>query len=401
MRRLTAIDLQQLAEEDLSWERIREGVVPEALPTREVDLPPREGSAVIVSWRWDREGPGDRSRNLALALKHARELEVDLAFVDAVAIEQRQSRSALLADVAALAGLFSTLPVIAAYDEVGVAMEQFPLTLRRPWIFSEIRAFSQNPTTVTHVGFNGSESEPRDLSFANQVSVIRSEGYAATILDIIHGRVAMTDTADFAEILAGFSEAVTACDSAFGCGDYLFSVFLLVAIYEKRQTVERDGKQVDYGFRTNVAEPRFEEMGLERFAVDTDEWHEPRPFESHTRILLDGREVAIWRSKMTTSWDRNWVEVLPGAEQCILDAIDLSPELLTAYSAAPETRRAAIQLDRDAPTPTIREQVADLASGRWLANVPLSGGRTLGFNQVLWEPRPRRNPSADPAARTS
>ena len=52
---------------------------------------------------------------------------------------------------AAMARLYSRIPVIAAYEEDGADMMQWAGTLRRPWIHHEIRAYSQNPTRVTHV----------------------------------------------------------------------------------------------------------------------------------------------------------------------------------------------------------------------------------------------------------
>jgi hypothetical protein len=215
------------------------------------------------------------------------------------------------------------------------------------------------------------------------VSVIRSIGYAATVLDVLHGRVAMTDVADFAEILAEFHDVVSACYERLNRDDYLLAVFLLTALYEEHQTVEYKDKQLNYGFRTDVADPKFEHMRLERFSV--------RPFEGPTRsyewaknICLDDVAVAIWRTRMTSSVDRNWVEVLPEAENRIFDAVQLSTAARTTYREEPKLRTDFLRIDQHAPTPTINERAANLEDEVWHDDLPPPEGTTLGFNADLW-----------------
>ena len=334
----------------------------------------------MLSWRWDRRPSDGRSRNLALALKHAQERGIKYLFADLVSIDQTAPKLLLLRSVVELANVFASIPVIAAYDEKRGTMEDWSRTLQRPWILSEIRAFCQNPTRVTHVGFR---DEPRELSFANEVSVIRSRGYADCILDVLYGYVQMTDPADFHHILAEFTEPVAACYRAFERADYLLAVFLLTAKYERSQTVSRGEANLDYGFRTDFADMMFDSIGLKRFTVGPF-LKEARPYESARALMLDGHDVAIWRSKMTSSFDRNWIEILPEMEDHVFQAIGLSRRARDGYRGRPELRTAFLRIDAAAPRPSIDERLASLSRGGWVKEVQPPTGQTVGFAPELW-----------------
>lgn len=142
-------------------------------------------SAAVISWRWDRDPLTGRSLNTALALKYAQEADIAFVFIDAVTVDQTQPSDLLRESVANLAVLCRQLPVIAAYHEGTFDMGEWWRTFQRPWILSEVRAYCQNPTAVTHVGFRYDATECRDLSFANHVSVVRGQGYASAILDVV------------------------------------------------------------------------------------------------------------------------------------------------------------------------------------------------------------------------
>lgn len=381
---LVAIDIQGVPRLALSWDRVAEGIAVENLPTCQIEDPPSHvGNAAVLSWRWDREPGTGRSRNLALALKHAQETGIRYLFIDLVSIDQTLPKALLLHSVVNLANLFASIPVIAAYDEELATMDEWSRTLQRPWILSEIRAFSQNPTRVTYVGYRHSSSLKRSLSFANEVSVIRSSGYAGCVLEILRGRGKMTDVADFTQILAEFTELISACYSTFERADYLLAVFLLTAKYERHQTVSRSQGDVDYGFRTDVADPMFDAVGLKRFALGPY-LDETAPFESARALLLNGEEVAIWRSKMTSSWDRHWIEVLPEAEEHVFGAVKLSQEARDAYKTRSGLRTAFLRIDKSAPTPSISEHAASLTQMGWLDEIPAPNATTLGFNPQLW-----------------
>ena len=383
-RRLRAIDVRQIPMDALSWDQVREGVAPEDLPCRSVKEP-RSWSreAAVLSWRWDRDARTGRSRNIALALKHAKERGLRYVFLDAVSVDQTQPRERLLRDVFALADLFSSIPVIAAYEERedGRSREE---TEHRPWILYEIRSYCRSRIRVDYVGHrpHGTGDDPKALDFANEVSQIRDQGYADTVLDVLHGRVGMTDVADFSLILGDFGEAIAACHVAFSRNDFLMALFVILCGYESRQFVEGyGGERLDYGHRLEVADPRFDGSGLERFTLGPAR-DDVRHYETARAVLLDGHEVGIWRSKMTTSFDRNWFAVLPGGEDHIFDVVGVSPAARSAFRDSIQSRQAVIYIDRDAPRPKIHEHLAELDVGRWVK--PPQRPVSIGFRPDLW-----------------
>ena len=273
--------------------------------------------------------------------------------------------------------------MIVAYDEQAVPPGELEYTLRRPWILSELRAACQNPTRVTYIGYRYGSTEKRSLLFANELSVIRSTGYANCVLDILHGAVHMTDEADFALILAEFSEILSACNRTFSRGDYLLATFLLTAIHEKSQVVEDGQKTHNHGFRTNYASIQFEKMGLRKFTLAPYRGY-LRSFESAQTLRLKGTPVAIWRSKMTASFDRNWIEVLPVAAERIMTVARVPRALRTAYASRADNRTEFLRIPNTAPTPKVSERGIDLVEGKWLERLPDPPARTIGFNPDLW-----------------
>jgi hypothetical protein len=365
-----------IAAELLSWDVARRGIdiglLPVVFVANPEDLSQR---AAVLSWRWDLPTYQDRSRNVALALIHARRAEIQYLFFDKVSIDQSLPTDALLQQLIALARLYSRIPVIAAYDEEGVDMVRWSFTLRRPWILYEIRAYSVNPTRVTYVGFQQSE---RELSFENEIWLIRKAGFAHVALDILHGRVHMTSIKDFRLILPPFEKIFSALAETFNRADYLFSVFLLTAADEYPQMVDREGRQISYGLRTPVGDLGFEEMSLRRYSVGPIDGGDA-PYESKREISLDGTLVAVCRSKMTSSFDRVWIEVLPSLAGCLFAAVGLGSIDLAGFEQSSDARRSALYVDKTGPSPTIDEVVAQIDMGSWLTESIPPRGWSLGF----------------------
>jgi hypothetical protein len=190
----------------------------------------------------------------------------------------------------------------------------------------------------------------------------------------------MSDIGDFRLILSPFADLLSACHAHLNRADFLIAVFILAAKYEKHQFVERDGQQVDYGFRTQVADLGLEHYGTQRFTVQSDPTHEA-PWETGRLLCLDGQPVAALRSKMTSSFDRNWVLVLPQADARVAAAVGFSP----AADEPPASPTSFLLLDRKAPTPSVRERAAYATRGGWMAQAPDPGGTTLGFKADLWK----------------
>jgi hypothetical protein len=193
----------------------------------------------------------------------------------------------------------------------------------------------------------------------------------------------MTDEADFPVILAELSDVVAACYRTFSRSDYLLATFLLTAMHEKSQIVEDGQVSHNHGFRMEYGTPEFDRMGLRRFTLGPYDGH-VRPFESARTVQLDGMPVAIWRSKMTSSFDRNWIEVLPMAADLILEVTGASQEMRMVYRTRSSSRSAFLRIPPDAPTPSVSERGADLIDGKWLDRLPDPEAATLGFNPDLW-----------------
>ena len=161
----------------------------------------------------------------------------------------------------------------------------------------------------------------------------------------------MTDEADFALILAEFSEILSACNRTFSRGDYLLATFLLTAIHEKSQVVEDGQKTHNHGFRTSYASIHSEEMALVKFTLAPYRGY-LRSFESGQTLRLNRTPaVAIWRSKMTSSFDMNSIEVLPVAAERIMPKVTrVRGRLRTAFSTSPIIDRHSYASPRLAPT---------------------------------------------------
>jgi|GEM_PF-6099756 len=383
-QQLNAIDVESVSAVLLSWQHLRSGVNPDELPQCRVAAPNSlTDDAAVLSWRWDRSNETGRSINLGLALKYCREHGIRFLFVDVISIDQTLPKSLLLSDVLQLQDLFRAIPVIAAYDEQAVRPSDLGNTLQRPWILSELRVACQNPTRVTYIGYRYESGQTRSLSFANELSVIRSTGYADCILDILHGKVRMTDEGDLAVILSEYSDILSACHRTLSRGDYLLATFLLTAMHEKSQVVEDGQTEHNHGFRTSYGVLQFDRMGLQRFTLGPYTGH-VRPYESARTLQFDGAPVAIWRSIMTSSFDRNWLEVFPAAASCIMGAIGVPQEGRETYETRHTNRTAFLRISKTAPTPAVSEYGISLGEEKWLECVPDPQGTTLGFNPKLW-----------------
>jgi hypothetical protein len=101
-------------------------------------------------------------------------------------------------------------------------------------------------------------------------------------------------------------------------------------------------------------------------------------------VTLDGTPVAVWRSKMTSSHNRNWIDLLPAAEDVIFDAIALGDAGREAYRTRSGLRTAFLQIARDAPRPRVSERVADIDGGAWLATLPHPKSTSVGFDPDRW-----------------
>jgi hypothetical protein len=203
-------------------------------------------------------------------------------------------------------------------------------------------------------------------------------------MEIMQGRVEMTSILDFRFILPPFEKVFSAAANALNRADYLLAVFLLTAADENPQRVERKGREVDYGLRLDVGDPRLQTLGLERFSTAPSD-EAGGPYETATDISFDGRKVAIFRSKMTSSFDRVWTKPLPNLAEVIFQSLGFGPEEFAEFNRRRDDRRAALYVDRTREMPDVSEVIARIPEEIWSTEIPeprlTSGGFTPKIRQ--------------------
>ena len=352
---LCAVDIRLLSNADISWQTIRDGIDASSLPRRNVKRSDFNRAAVL-SWRWDRDVFNGRSRNIALALHYAMQNHIEFLFLDLVTVDQTLKPEELLNKVAALSGLYRELPVIVAGDRPDVPKEEWDRTFRRPWLLHETRSYALNAAGITYLGYRDTTSSDAPEDFGEEVERVRRSGFAIYVFYVLWGYIGMQDPGDFRYILRPFFSLFTYLNERMYRDDYLFSVFLICAIHEPTQMVESESGEFDNGYRINFGDMRLETRSFVRFSIGDSE--PSRFYETKRTISLDGYPVAEWRKKMTSSFDRNWIKVLPDADRLIFDVMNLPKHIREAYKATEKERLACLFLDRNAAMPDVRQFTA-------------------------------------------
>lgn len=368
----------------LGWASLERGVHVQSLPTRPIELSTGTDEVAVASWRWDIDADG-HSRNVAVMLRHALDTGIDALLVDAVTIDQTLPTHQLVAHVAEFAELYGRLPVLCAYDHAQSPAD-LGYTVKRPWILSECRIFSQHANRVTYLGWRTDHTVGERLTFANHLHLARQRGYADAILAIARGDVGMSDVADFALILWPLNEHLSHAHAVLTQADYLVFTFLAAARLERSQTVVRQGVQRDFGFRTGYGSMVFHELGLTRFTVSS--LRSTGPHDAEREVLFDGVPVAVLRSRETTSFDRNWVAVLPTGIDHILQALGMDRDAVERARQAEPELRSVLTIDPSAPRPRVTQRCADFANQAWTTPDTSSWPWSLGFDDRAWAADP-------------
>jgi hypothetical protein len=361
---LWAVDVRSISTIDCSWQTVRDGFDISRLPRRIVQRKDFDRSAVL-SWRWDRDLFQGRSRNVALALHHAMKTGIELLFVDVVTVDQTLSPAKLPDKVSELAVLYKELPVIVAGDRPDVPQEEWDRTFRRPWLLYEARSYAVNSAGITYLGYrDAASSEVPQADFADEVERIRTSGFAIYVFYVLWGYVGMQNPEDLKYILRPFYSLFGYLYEQMSRNDFLFSVFMVCAINAPGQIVHSGDRQIDNGYRINFHDLRLDAITFERFSIGE---HEPsRHVETKRTISLNGHPVAEWRSKMTTSYDRNWIKVLPNADDRLFDLMKVPNPVREGYKNNIHERQACLYLDLNAPKPDVRQFTAYLNSEHWM-----------------------------------
>jgi hypothetical protein len=309
-----AIDLQRITEGMQKWAPGTRQPCPPYIPT--ISLSPARvtpAEAAIVSWRWDIDPVERTSRNISVAIRHAQQIGLKYLFVDLVSVDNALHGTELIRNVLKFTALYRSLPVIAAYDEIGSLM--WHLVLRRPWIAHEIRACLSNSQGVHYVGH---VPEQGAKNYRRLVENIWSTEFANSILYVLSGRTGMTDVTDFRFIMPDYTLLVDIIHRSMSRSDYLLTLAILDQVHARKDRLNGDQDITGVKFdRYRLAEPV---RGVAR--------------ELRQDILLDGKKVATWSSDDGSNIStRIKMPVEPDVVQTIFIALGLSQAHYLQYAA--------------------------------------------------------------------
>jgi hypothetical protein len=345
-----------------------DGVAVEELPVASIDpvaLAPDEVS--IVSWRWDINPADSRSRNIATALRYARDHRIRFLLLDKVSLDQTLPKPDLISSVDRFARQFSKLPVIAAYDDDETRRGgKLDHVIARPWIYQEMRHYCTNPTSVTLVRARTQRS-PLEFNFEDYVWCTRKQGVAANVLDVIHDPSLMYDVSDYRFIIPRLHDFLSTLSRTLCRNDFLLTCYFLLVRGYPTTNVKSSAQTFHYGIQISNS-VGFDKLALERFGLLN--LAAERSHESKRMIALDGKPLAIWRSRETNFGTRNWLELTPEFDATLLDGLGIGDHA-SQYQRYVSTFRESISVDDNSSWPLVREMVYHGASQGW-QEIPLS-----------------------------
>ncbi|KAK0736688.1 hypothetical protein B0T21DRAFT_384164 [Apiosordaria backusii] len=312
----------------------------------------------VLSWRWDGDLKTRGSKNIASAIYQAKRMGVRYLFLDLVSIDQSLSGEALIQQVVEFSSLYSTIPVIAAYDMEG---EEFEDTMYRPWIFNEARLYRYNPTKMVYVGHSnqGTKHDPGSSPFGGEpilgVDIWRYEfgktlghvwtgSFIETIIGVLCDKIGMSDVSDLKFIIPPYARVFTTAYRKMSRNDYLLTAAILCRVHAPpRGKLNWDAGAMDYGRYS------FKEVNSEGSSSSWT-WY---------GIFLDGTRIGLWKHKYNEWLDYDWYlfDVLPDAERLIFNALGLSDSDWGEFIAQVEARRHCLVIDREDKVPVPKVEI--------------------------------------------
>jgi hypothetical protein len=206
----------------------------------------------ILSWRWDilHNGVSQPSRNIQAAVHIAKQLGFRCLLIDCLAIDQTWKEDQLIGQVTSFSALYRKLPVIAAYDMNG---EDYPNTMRRPWILSEIRNMAMIPNQVVYAGhirgggcleriiFGGHAKRRYRWPLAEEfIELAWKSSFISTALRLLFGVIDMQCISDFKFLMPLYARVLNKAYERMGQNDYLLTVALLCLSNTRYSNSEED-----------------------------------------------------------------------------------------------------------------------------------------------------------------
>jgi hypothetical protein len=348
-----AVQIDQIAPDRVTWSSSRTGADKRTIPTAPVRLPVDDPSSVaVVSWRWDLDEATQTSRNASLAITQAARMGVRYLLIDLVSVDQQLRGDALMRAVTEFSDLYGRIPVIAAYDRVGVGQTEWTRIMRRPWILREARAFLANRNRIVYIGHVRGQGTDESLGFRHMLERIWSSSFTHSILHVLCGQVGMHSPSDLSFIMPEHATLLSVAYDQMSRNDFLLTAAILAQIpmEDVRLNEEIDLAEVDFGRYSFSPAPG-------------------RNYDSNKDIHLDGEKIATWMSHYNLNLDhhRRKLEVTRNAERIIHCVLGLSDKEFERYSARADERRRSLLLPAirgaDSPEIEIVYMDADSASG--------------------------------------
>ncbi|KAJ4348585.1 uncharacterized protein N0V89_009963 [Didymosphaeria variabile] len=348
---------------------LKNGALIPSLPRRFIQFPVEDPFQVaVLSWRWDfsqsNASSSDRSLNVGHAIKYAKAHGILFLFIDIISLDQTLPTGELIQHVARFGDLYTTIPVIVAYDDIRL---DFDYIMLRPWIFSEIKKLLYNPYKIVYVGHlrQGTyvhksvlhwwlgrvpRSRMTETSFVEQLRKVWVADFVTPVLELLNGHISMADIHDFKFIIPPLWGIFTAAESL-PPSDYLLTVALLLSASSYGRTRE----YVVEGAFLTLPYTKFQIKSLvtnkERTITDMDEFMVKRVEHTEVHEICAGSvKLATfeyrherWRKSLVP---RYTVTLAPDMEKGIFAMLELGPEARSLYLGL-EIERVAMLGDHD------------------------------------------------------
>ncbi|KAK4179573.1 hypothetical protein QBC36DRAFT_308121 [Triangularia setosa] len=249
-------------------------------------------------------------------------------FMDLASVDQSLSGEALIQQVVLFSSLYSTIPVIAAYNMDG---ERFDDIMYRPWLFNEARLYRHNPTRIVYVGHNDQGAKHRgELSpigkpilsvdlwrfqFGTAIGRVWMGSFIKTIIGVLCNRIGMGDVSDLKFIIPPYARIFAAACEKISRGDYLMTAAMLCRVH----TPQRD------------------------------------------KLWEDAR--AVWKHKYNMRLDYDWYlfDAFPNVECVIFDALGLGELEWEEFGTQVKARRNCLVMDRRENVPVPKVEIVSVA----------------------------------------
>lgn len=267
-----------------------EGLDPRELETQDID--PTTENCAVLSWR--AYFNSSKSLNLTRAVLAAHSLRIPYLLLDKVSVNQDQAGDSLISDVVQFSDLYSTIPVICAYDNEGYSdnrvFNDWHMRMYRPWIFRECMSLYRNPTMIHYIG---SDLHQGIENFPFRMKRLHESKFLKPLMHLLYRDFDIAAPSDLQYMVPKYRLAVKQASVTLSDADFFFFCFIAEMQPHRSVTVsESEGR----------LSGQLDGQGFVRFRFELDGVEEAeRPFAGDVhevpvyRILFDDREIGSYK----------------------------------------------------------------------------------------------------------